>query len=212
MTTSIYRKPGVIEIAKGWDFNYKVSQYHENMTLIFTVPYFTFYVSLPDIECEYGNIEDQTWDRQWGVNYHDSHFWFQWGKKSFNIEMPWSWTHVRHEIMFPDMTLRKPLAEPWDTSDGRLVRQYDYRYTLKSGEVQERKATVYIGEREWRWTWFQWLKFPRMINRSIDVEFNDEVGERTGSWKGGCTGCGYDMLPGETMEETLRRMEKERKF
>jgi len=43
-------------------------------------------------------------------------------------------------------------------------------------------------------------------------EETGEVGERTGEWKGGTTGCGYQMLPNETPLETLRRMEKERKF
>lgn len=30
--------------------------------------------------------------------------------------------------------------------------------------------------------------------------------------KGGCTGCGYDIKPGETPLECLQRMERERKF
>lgn len=46
----------------------------------------------------------------------------------------------------------------------------------------------------------------------IDIEFSDEVGERTGSWKGGVLGCGFDMLPGERPVDALRRMELERKF
>lgn len=50
------------------------------------------------------------------------------------------------------------------------------------------------------------------MSRSIDVEFNAEVGERTGSWKGGCIGCGYQMNPNETPLQALRRMEAERKF
>jgi len=51
-----------------------------------------------------------------------------------------------------------------------------------------------------------------MTRRTIAVEFNEEVGERTGSWKGGVLGCGYDMKPGETRLECLRRMERERRF
>lgn len=54
---------------------------------------------------------------------------------------------------------------------------------------------------------------PRVMEvRAIDVQFSDEVGERTGSWKGGTIGCGYNMLPGESPLDTLRRMEAERKF
>lgn len=58
----------------------------------------------------------------------------------------------------------------------------------------------------------KWFPFIRTVNKSIEIQFNDEVGEDTGSWKGGCIGCGYNMLPNETPEMTLRRMEKERIF
>jgi len=44
------------------------------------------------------------------------------------------------------------------------------------------------------------------------VKFSDEVGERTGSWKGGVIGTGSEMRPGESPEQCLRRMERERKF
>jgi hypothetical protein len=50
------------------------------------------------------------------------------------------------------------------------------------------------------------------VRTSIEVGFDDEVGERTGSWKGGTIGCGYDMLPDESAVQCLRRMERERKF
>ena len=33
-----------------------------------------------------------------------------------------------------------------------------------------------------------------------------------GTWKGGCIGCNYDLKPGETAEECLKRMKKEHKF
>jgi hypothetical protein len=51
-----------------------------------------------------------------------------------------------------------------------------------------------------------------MVSTTLDVKFDDEVGERSGSWKGGTIGCSYEMLPNETPEQTLRRMEKEREF
>src|SRR5690606_30951332 len=101
----------------------------------------------------------------------------------------------------------------------RMVREkhqwcaeYPYRYVLRSGEIQERTATVTVREYEHRRRWLRWTRLGARIGRSIDVKFSDEVGERTGSWKGGCVGCGYDLLPGETPELALRRMERERKF
>ncbi len=58
----------------------------------------------------------------------------------------------------------------------------------------------------------KWLPFLKRVVTSIDVTFNDEVGERSGSYNGGCIGCGYDLLTNETPEQCLRRMEMERKF
>jgi hypothetical protein len=69
-----------------------------------------------------------------------------------------------------------------------------------------------VEEREWRPRWFKWTSLFARKRKTINVDFNDEVGERTGSWKGGTLGCGYDLLPNETPLECLRRMERERKF
>lgn len=81
-----------------------------------------------------------------------------------------------------------------------------------NGTVQNRTVTIYGEEMEWRWRWFTWLPIPRMIRRSVNISFDDEVGERTGSWKGGTIGCSYDWRSNESMLAALRRMENERKF
>lgn len=105
------------------------------------------------------------------------------------IQMPWGWRHRLHEV----------LGEP---------ETHAYRYNLRSGEVQERTATIKPERRLWT---RPWLPYKRE-SRYIDIEFSAEVGERSGSWKGGCIGCSYDMLPNETPLAALRRMEQERKF
>jgi hypothetical protein len=107
-----------------------------------------------------------------------------------HIRMPWGWKFQRE----------------W--KEGGEPREYSYRYERESGEIQERMAKVGIEVRVWTRRWIPW----RMERRTISVEFNDEVGERTGSWKGGTMGCSYEMLPGETRLECLRRMERERRF
>ena len=58
----------------------------------------------------------------------------------------------------------------------------------------------------------QWLPWVKMERRVIEIEFDGEVGERTGSWKGGTVGCSYEMQEDETIEQCLRRMEREREF
>lgn len=111
------------------------------------------------------------------------------GDKIKAIRMPWYWNHKEHKI----------LSEP---------ETHDYTYTLKSGEVQHRKATINAESRAWARFW---VPFKR-TRKTINIDFSDEVGERSGSWKGGCTGCSYEMKNSETPIQTLRRMEIERKF
>jgi hypothetical protein len=105
------------------------------------------------------------------------------------LSMPWEWRHRKHEV------LGQPEAHP-------------YRYALRSGEVQERTATIKPERRLWARPWLPY----RRESRYIDIDFSDEVGERTGSWKGGVLGCSYEMNAGESPADTLRRMERERVF
>lgn len=111
------------------------------------------------------------------------------GDPQKHIRMPWAWTHREHKILSEKET-------------------HPYCYRLRSGEVQARTATINVESRLWTRYWLPW----RLYKRTIDITFDGEVGERTGSWKGGTTGCGYEMLTGETPLQCLRRMESERKF
>jgi hypothetical protein len=168
-------------------------------------------------------------------------FWWCWGMEKKCFHMPWEWDWVRTSNLKKDGTWehetkgnRKDFyKDEWQ--DIIWKEEYPYIYKLKGGKIQERIATVKVEEREWRWRGFKWLPYPKMIHKDISVEFSyggpidreviiekngfklkkkytGEVGERTGSWKGGTLGCGYSMLPGESPEQTLRRMEKERVF
>lgn len=92
-----------------------------------------------------------------------------------------------------------------------VTQIHDYKYTLKNGNMQQRKASVHVTRTEWRARW--WPIIPiKKVSTCIDVVFNEEVGEGVSGWKGGCVGCGYEMLPKETPLECLRRMERDRKF
>lgn len=105
------------------------------------------------------------------------------------FNMPWFWRFRERELL-------------------SKKEKCDYLYWLKDGTVQERIAEVQIERMLWFRPWIPWKLERRMLN----IEFNDEVGERTGSWKGGCTGCSYDMKPNETSAQTLIRMSRERRF
>lgn len=164
-----------------------------------------------------------SWDWRTDRRFEDIRL--HWGYHCKFIYMPWDWKHYRTDKLMADGTwwrsdfyLNHKRGIKWidnyrkeDTLD--LFKEvYDYNYKLRKGEIQKRTATIGVEEWEWRWRWFMRLPFPRMIRKSITVEFSDEVGERSGSWKGGCIGCGYHMKEFETPKDTLKRMEREREF
>jgi hypothetical protein len=152
-----------------------------------------------------------------------------WYQRYYHWNFPWQYDWYSTEVLEHKANLpylaktlflemrgqkRKDAFEAMRESDPikkAASETYDYTYTLKSGKLQHRKATVYVSRMTWRMLWYPILPFKK-VSTSIDVTFNDEVGDRAGSWKGGCIGCGYEMLRGETPLETLRRMESERKF
>jgi len=161
----------------------------------------------------------------YGFYFFEDSLVIEWGKSKgtgrdprLHISLPWALHfHKRWELVEGDSYAKGRVGwceVPKDLNHGVIATKWTapYRYVRRSGEVQERTATFYAERCEHRYNWLRWLPFPRRIKSSISVEFNDEVGEGTGSWKGGVTGCGYDMLDDELPLECLRRMESERKF
>lgn len=98
-----------------------------------------------------------------------------------------------------------------DEAAASVSDEHDYTYVLKNGKTQHVRAKIHVTRMTWKARWYPLI--PRIkSSTSIDVRFSDEVGERAGSWKGGCIGCSYEMKHGETPWDTLKRMEQERKF
>lgn len=159
-------------------------------------------------ECSDGNIA-------YGLTFYhpDSGFpteaWVR-GWKSFNF--PWAWKFDKREVLHKNGWRKEERGDDfWDKEKWKneiILEKFPYKYALKSGEVQERIATVYQERRYWK----NWFGVGKKKVQFLEIEFSDEVGERTGSWKGGCIGCGYEMKKGEKTVDTLKRMEKERKF
>lgn len=132
----------------------------------------------------------------YGFTFFDTGLHLHWGKCKGTrddpikiISMPWGWRHREHEI----------LTEP---------ETHPYAYLLRSGEVQRRTATIKVETRLWT---RPWLPYKR-VSRSLDISFDHEVGERSGSWKGGVMGCGFEMREHESPYAALKRMEQERRF
>lgn len=209
----------------GWtfDLSYETCGYFDarhriNLDLIF----FSLTIILPI----YSKHTDECQSPKWGISYHNNTFWiYRGGKGNMNggtkwwtINMPWQYDWVRTSALRKDGTWEHETKrdeknfyeDKW--KDILWIEAHPYTCVLKSGEIQEVLATIKVEEREWRQLWLKWTSFNNRVRKTIDVDFNDEVGEKRGTWKGGCTGCNYLMKHGELPIQTLRRMEKERKF
>lgn len=95
-----------------------------------------------------------------------------------------------------------------ERAEKQVSKTFDYQYTLKSGEVQNRKVTCYFSE-----SFYGWISLPFIgrVHRYCNFTFSDEVGERSGSWKGGVIGSAIDVKKKTTMEEALEML-KLKKF
>jgi len=206
-----------IQFYKGWGgirLTFGSASYFDNRWHIsICFGWGSLYINLP-IYSKYDECDPP----RYGFYYHARAFWLCLGKKVKKYSMPYDQEWVRTSCLRVDGTWehetkgdRKSFWE--DKWKGVLWSEtYPYTYILKSGEVQNRTATLRVEEREWRQKWLKWTKLFSRKSRTINVDFNEEVGEQTGSWKGGCMGCSYQMKDGELPEQTLRRMERERKF
>lgn len=172
---------------------------------------------------------------KWGVAIHSNTLWiYRGGKGNMHGGTKW-WTwdlpfftkvHVRHEVECHDtsghlvgktrMLDAKMIEQDVNGKYIELsehpmvnVRRYIYQDSYDNSLIP---CKYWVEEREWRPKWLTWTKAFKYVKRYIEVKFSEEVGKEKGSWKGGCTGCSYNLLPGETPEECIIRMEQERKF
>ena len=95
--------------------------------------------------------------------------------------------------------------------ENELVYKYHYDY-LDTYDGTIVPCTFWIEEREWRPKWLTRTDRWKDVHRYIEIKFDGEVGKGKKTWKGGCIGCSYDLLPGEHPMECIRRMQRERKF
>ena len=205
---------GEISWRYGWGFALEYSVYHDSASFRFQFIWPTIYLKAPMLIRQRPGTED--WHASYGFSTFEDAIHLNWRLRCKIIHMPWSWSHVRWSVFDGDGNKHPVIHEygkgagPYE--DGRHVEQYPFVYVLRSGEIQNRIATIWGEEMEWRWLWFKWMPWPRKINRSIHIDFSDEVGERSGSWKGGVTGCSFDWRNGESMRSCLQRMQHEREF
>ena len=165
-------------------------------------------------ECRVAVYDGRLFATPWGRKYE----WRRddpWYVRGFSVLLnPFELRHYSTEVLCRDGAWITR-SEPWEPDykpDGRATFSEPYRYMLKSGAEQNVTASFHVDRMKWRPLCLRWTSLFEKSRTCIDVKFSDEVGERAGSYKGGCTGCSYEMLPHEAPHETLRRMERERRF
>lgn len=203
------------------NFRVAPASYFDNRFYIaFSLGWGQFYIHLPFPKSKYYECDPPEYgfyffnEGGWFPN----SFWLCLGRKNKCFRLPWAMEWVRTSMLRVDESwehetkgnIKNFYEDRWK---GILMEEsYPYIYTKENGEVQDRVATIRVEEREWRPRWFKWTKVFSKTSKYLDITFNEEIGEEVGSWKGGVTGCGWRILPGETVLRALNRMEKTRKF
>lgn len=150
------------------------------------------------------------YDKDWGqVTFGGCHVWYI-PFFSYKFEGHWIKDKNNQWVLMDNKLAKINSKSAWDfRQEDALLYESDFEYELNSGEIQHRIAKYTHEKRQWGRKWFPFLK---MTHEVIDVNFNDEVGERSGSWKGGTVGCTYEIKPSETPEHCFSRMIVERTF
>lgn len=195
------------------------ASYFDNRAMIsICIGWLQIYLHLPIYstidECEYP---------EFGFYYHANSLVLCWNMTKKFIHMPWTYEWMRTSRLLKDGTWENEVRggkrkeyskerDQWEL-ENLWSETHHYTYVCDSGTIQDDiEATIKVEEREWRQKWLMWIKIGRKVSKDIAVEFNNEVGNQRGSWKGGCLGCGYNMKKNETPVQTLRRMRRERSF
>lgn len=215
-----------------WDLSLRLTDWHDDSDkvsdmLIVAFFVFSIYIHLPTrliarVPLKPGTARCDK-DVTFGFYTIDSQIVWRWKQGYWSWDIPFfSFRHFSTEVLSTDgkRTVWKELAsdrgEDWskrhsakESAQAANCEVHSYQYTRRSGEIQYRMATCYIK----RWTHTRkWFPFLKSVRTSIWVTFNEEIGEEVGTWKGGTTGCGWNMRRGETIEQCLRRMEADRMF
>ena len=174
----------------------------------------------------YQSVFEKSYTHRYGITFFERQIHFHWDETKV-INLPWHWEIVRHDLLLPGGSVyysnRYPLKKKqqsfywYEVLEGKrspypeygvsvkAAEYIDIIHTLKNGTVQKAKIRLAGEEREWRWKWLRWLPWPRFIRRTVDCSSDIELGERSGSWKGGMMGWSCEWRKNETMEDAFWR-------
>jgi len=138
--------------------------------------------------------------------------------KSLGYFIPWTqWRFVRHTLYTPE---GKHFYTDWEKNRSFGLEAFNKMHSAREAVPKVRflcadydgelvNATCYIEQREWHFGtgWFKWLSWFKspLIRTSLDIQYDKEVGDRKGSWKGGTIGTSIDMEMGEPLADVFKR-------
>ncbi len=203
------------ELTKRFALACELTAHEEKTMLMLGLFFFQIFIYLPSWLGENAFCEAPTY----GFSFCDGGVHLHWAHKIKIIDYPWNYEWVSREVLRDGKRCYMETAkyrisfehgyEARKVAEKHASQSFPYTYTLKNGTVQNRTATCFVCRDTRR---MKCLPFLKRVRTYMDFEFSEEVGERSGSWKGGCIASSYEMKRGETLEQTLRRMESERKF
>lgn len=152
----------------------------------------------------------------WGFNYHGNMIWiyiggggnFQGGKRWKTITMPWSLEWYRTSLLLKDDSWEHEFRG--DQKNFYESKWKDKRYQIRAEYNDQLNnqvvgSTIHITEREWRRKGLMFTKLFNKVKRTIDVEYDSEVGKGKGSWKGGTLGQSFELLDGQSVSDILKK-------
>lgn len=168
---------------------------------------------------------DWYWDedrREFAISLSDNHLNIAFGRQAddstidrrWGCFLPWNeWRFVGYRVY--DLAGGLIYITPDDgerhnkEDDAARERAPRARFLFTDFDGEQIEASTLLLQREWDKGagWFKWLSLfvERRTRRDLEIDFSKEVGPKKGSWKGGTTGHGIEVRPGELHEAAFRR-------
>lgn len=198
-------------------FTYQHGNYNDERPLIhICLGWGNLYFNLPFKTNNVNNIGCE--NPRYGFYWFEGQPWFCLGKDYKTFRMPWNFEWYKTQTLLNDGTWfeesvnnRKDFLSSFNfLKENAWNELIPFTYIFpendhRKEEKQHRVARVTFKRMEFRRYGLMNFKIFNKIYNSLYFDFNDEVGIKSGSWKGGTLGSSVDVLPNETYEEAFRR-------
>ena len=204
------------EVTWSWGLALSLSSFAEGWSLHIHPLFGSWYIKLPRVLPHKGPKDGgvDTWGfTSWWDTDLQGVIQLSWGpERSFSLEPFWRWQGHCRELLLKDGTWHREDLRGDVSPETLYSETFPYRYCTSNYEIQTVQATVTVDRSTIRRRFLSRWPYFEKTQTWINIKFDDEVGERRGSWKGGVLGCSYEMRDCESPRETLLRMERTRKF